>query len=198
MIKLNKQDLRVQKTHQALITSFSDLLQTKSFEQITVQDLCANANVRRSTFYRHFNDKYDLLNHVVSTLIDHFRKLYLPDINPDNPRQFFEKLMRDVLTFIHDNKDIVRSVITLNFYGEVYTIFYEQIYKAVQKQIEFDRQSGQFYVDVTIYGEFLTGGILSVITNWIQHGQQQSIDKVTKEIVNMICGAREVHLKKLS
>ncbi|MCQ9904114.1 TetR family transcriptional regulator C-terminal domain-containing protein, partial [Staphylococcus aureus] len=126
------------------------------------------------------------------------RKLYLPDINPDNPRQFFEKLMRDVLTFIHDNKDIVRSVITLNFYGEVYTIFYEQIYKAVQKQIEFDRQSGQFYVDVTIYGEFLTGGILSVITNWIQHGQQQSIDKVTKEIVNMICGAREVHLKKLS
>ncbi|WP_180554464.1 TetR/AcrR family transcriptional regulator [Staphylococcus haemolyticus] len=195
---MNKQDLRVQKTHQALITSFSDLLQTKSFEQITVQDLCANANVRRSTFYRHFNDKYDLLNHVVSTLIDHFRKLYLPDINPDNPRQFFEKLMRDVLTFIHDNKDIVRSVITLNFYGEVYTIFYEQIYKAVQKQIEFDRQSGQFYVDVTIYGEFLTGGILSVITNWIQHGQQQSIDKVTKEIVNMICGAREVHLKKLS
>jgi len=198
VIKLNKQDLRVQKTHQALITSFSDLLQTKSFEQITVQDLCANANVRRSTFYRHFNDKYDLLNHVVGTLIDHFRKLYLPDINPDNPRQFFEKLMRDVLTFIHDNKDIVRSVITLNFYGEVYTIFYEQIYKAVQKQIEFDRQSGQFYVDVTIYGEFLTGGILSVITNWIQHGQQQSIDKVTKEIVNMICGAREVHLKKLS
>ena len=198
MIKLNKQDLRVQKTHQALITSFSDLLQTKSFEQITVQDLCANANVRRSTFYRHFNDKYDLLNHVVGTLIDHFRKLYLPDINPDNPRQFFEKLMRDVLTFIHDNKDIVRSVITLNFYGEVYTIFYEQIYKAVQKQIEFDLQSGQFYVDVTIYGEFLTGGILSVITNWIQHGQQQSIDKVTKEIVNMICGAREVHLKKLS
>lgn len=195
---MNKQDLRVQKTHQALITSFSDLLQTKSFEQITVQDLCANANVRRSTFYRHFNDKYDLLNHVVGTLIDHFRKLYLPDINPDNPRQFFEKLMRDVLTFIHDNKDIVRSVITLNFYGEVYTIFYEQIYKAVQKQIEFDRQSGQFYVDVTIYGEFLTGGILSVITNWNQHGQQQSIDKVTKEIVNMICGAREVHLKKLS
>ncbi|PTK65341.1 TetR/AcrR family transcriptional regulator [Staphylococcus haemolyticus] len=195
---MNKQDLRVQKTHQALITSFSDLLQTKSFEQITVQDLCAKANVRRSTFYRHFNDKYDLLNHVVGKLIDHFRELYLPDINPDNPRQFFEKLMRDVLTFIHDNKDIVRSVITLNFYGEVYTIFYEQIYKAVQKQIEFDRQSGQFYVDVTIYGEFLTGGILSVIMNWIQHGQQQSIDKVTKEIVNMICGAREVHLKKLS
>nr|WP_245339397.1 TetR/AcrR family transcriptional regulator [Staphylococcus sp. GDX8P54P] len=194
---LNKQDLRVQKTHQALITSFSELLQSKSLEQITVQDLCTKANVRRSTFYRHFSDKYDLLNHVVGTLIDHFRALYLPDINPDNPRQFFEKLMRDVLTFIHDNKDMVRSVITLNFYGEVYTIFYEQIYKAVQKQIEFDRQSGQFYVDVTIYGEFLTGGILSVITNWIQHGQQQSIDKVTNEIVNMICGAREIHLKKL-
>ncbi|AMG62224.1 TetR/AcrR family transcriptional regulator [Staphylococcus lugdunensis] len=194
---MNKQDLRVQKTHQALMTAFHQLLKTKTFEQITIQDLCHKANIRRSTFYRHFNDKYHLLNHVVGILIDHFRELYLPEINPDNPRQFFEKLMTDILTFIHHHKDTVRSVITLNFYGEVYNIFYDQIYAAVKKQIDFDKQNGQFYVDVTIYSEFLTGGILSIITNWIQHGQQQPIDKVVNEIVTIICGAREIHLKKL-
>ena len=61
----------------ALITTFSDLLETKSFENITIQDLCEKANVRRSTFYRHFNDKYDLLNHIVGTLIEYFRTLHL-------------------------------------------------------------------------------------------------------------------------
>ncbi|MCI2924717.1 TetR family transcriptional regulator [Mycobacteroides abscessus subsp. abscessus] len=193
---MNNQDLRVQRTKKALITTFSDLLETKSFENITIQDLCEKANVRRSTFYRHFNDKYDLLNHIVGTLIEYFRTLHLPEIDPKDPRQFFNKFMKDILLFISDNKTMVKSVISINIYSEVYQILYNQIYAVVKQQIEFDKQIGQFYIDEFIYGEFLTGGILSVILNWIQYGQQ-SIDEVSSDIVTMICGAREVHLKLL-
>ncbi|MCI2921654.1 TetR/AcrR family transcriptional regulator [Staphylococcus hominis] len=193
---MNNQDLRVQRTKKALITTFSDLLETKSFENITIQDLCEKANVRRSTFYRHFNDKYDLLNHIVGTLIEYFRTLHLPEIDPKDPRQFFNKFMKDILLFISDNKAMVKSVISINIYSEVYQILYNQIYAVVKQQIEFDKQIGQFYIDEFIYGEFLTGGILSVILNWIQYGQQ-SIDEVSSDIVTMICGAREVHLKLL-
>ncbi|MDS3898128.1 TetR/AcrR family transcriptional regulator [Staphylococcus hominis] len=193
---MNNQDLRVQRTKKALITTFSDLLETKSFDNITIQDLCEKANVRRSTFYRHFNDKYDLLNHIVGTLIEYFRTLHLPEIDPKDPRQFFNKFMKDILFFISDNKTMVKSVISINIYSEVYQILYNQIYAVVKRQIEFDKQIGQFYIDEFIYGEFLTGGILSVILNWIQYGQQ-SIDDVSSDIVTMICGAREVHLKLL-
>lgn len=193
---MNNQDLRVQRTKKALITTFSDLLETKSFDNITIQDLCEKANVRRSTFYRHFNDKYDLLNHIVGTLIEYFRTLHLPEIDPKDPRQFFNKFMKDILLFISDNKAMVKSVISINIYSEVYQILYNQIYAVVKRQIEFDIQIGQFYIDEFIYGEFLTGGILSVILNWIQYGQQ-SIDEVSSDIVTMICGAREVHLKLL-
>ena len=193
---MNNQDLRVQRTKKALITTFSDLLETKSFENITIQDLCEKANVRRSTFYRHFNDKYDLLNHIVGTLIEYFRTLHLPEIDPKDPRQFFNKFMKDILLFISDNKAMVKSVISINIYSEVYQILYNQIYAVVKQQIEFDKQIGQFYIDEFIYGEFLAGGILSVILNWIQYGQQ-SIDEVSSDIVTMICGAREVHLKLL-
>ena len=193
---MNNQDLRVQRTKKALITTFSDLLEIKSFENITIQDLCEKANVRRSTFYRHFNDKYDLLNHIVGTLIEYFRTLHLPEIDPKDPRQFFNKFMKDILFFISDNKAMVKSVISINIYSEVYQILYNQIYAVVKRQIEFDKQIGQFYIDEFIYGEFLAGGILSVILNWIQYGQQ-SIDDVSSDIVTMICGAREVHLKLL-
>lgn len=193
---MNNQDLRVQRTKKALITTFSDLLETKSFDNITIQDLCEKANVRRSTFYRHFNDKYDLLNHIVGTLIEYFRTLHLPEIDPKDPRQFFNKFMKDILLFISDNKAMVKSVISINIYSEVYQILYNQIYAVVKRKIEFDKQIGQFYIDEFIYGEFLAGGILSVILNWIQYGQQ-SIDDVSSDIVTMICGAREVHLKLL-
>lgn len=104
--------------------------------------------------------------------------------------------MKDILLFISDNKAMVKSVISINIYSEVYQILYNQIYAVVKRQIEFDKQIGQFYIDEFIYGEFLAGGILSVILNWIQYGQQ-SIDDVSSDIVTMICGAREVHLKLL-
>ncbi|MDU3988835.1 MAG: TetR-like C-terminal domain-containing protein, partial [Staphylococcus sp.] len=126
----------------------------------------------------------------------YFRTLHLPEIDPKDPRQFFNKFMKDILFFISDNKTMVKSVISINIYSEVYQILYNQIYAVVKRQIEFDKQIGQFYIDEFIYGEFLTGGILSVILNWIQYGQQ-SIDEVSSDIVTMICGAREVHLKLL-
>lgn len=39
------------------------LLSVKSFEEVTVGELCANAQYPRATFYNYFDDKYDLLNY---------------------------------------------------------------------------------------------------------------------------------------
>ena len=47
-------DLRIQKTYAALTRAFTDLLKVKSFEQITVRELCDAAMVRTATFYNHF------------------------------------------------------------------------------------------------------------------------------------------------
>ena len=54
-----KSDLRIIKTRKALYTAFTMLLGEKSFEDITVNELCENAMVRRATCYKHFADKYD-------------------------------------------------------------------------------------------------------------------------------------------
>ena len=54
-----KVDLRILKTHKALCETFSTLLEEKKFEEITVNELCQRAMVRRATFYKHFADKYE-------------------------------------------------------------------------------------------------------------------------------------------
>lgn len=58
-----KEDLRIQKTHKALMDAISMLLEMRNFAQITVNDLCEEAQISRATFYSHFLDKYDLLKH---------------------------------------------------------------------------------------------------------------------------------------
>jgi AcrR family transcriptional regulator len=54
-------DRRTQRTRQTLSHALIALIQEKRYEAITVQDICDRANVGRSTFYAHYQDKDDLL-----------------------------------------------------------------------------------------------------------------------------------------
>ncbi len=56
-----RKDLRIVKTQQALTESLKSLFLEKPLTEITVNELCKRAMVRRATFYKHFGDKYELL-----------------------------------------------------------------------------------------------------------------------------------------
>lgn len=54
-------DKRVTKTRRSLVYAMLSLLEKRSFQRITVNDICEEALVGRSTFYAHFEDKFALL-----------------------------------------------------------------------------------------------------------------------------------------
>jgi AcrR family transcriptional regulator len=57
-----KEDPRVKRTRNLILTAFDELLPEKGFRSLTVQDITDKAEINRATFYAHFNDKYDLLD----------------------------------------------------------------------------------------------------------------------------------------
>ena len=57
-----KLDPRVKRTRNLILGSFNDLLAEKSFDAISVQDVTEKAQINRATFYKHFVDKYELLD----------------------------------------------------------------------------------------------------------------------------------------
>lgn len=61
MVRMQKQDLRVKKTISKLNEVLIMLLRTQCFSKITVNQICLEANVHRTTFYKHFKDKNELL-----------------------------------------------------------------------------------------------------------------------------------------
>lgn len=56
------EDLRVRRTRKLILEAFVALTVERGFSTITVQDIADRAMVNRSTFYRHYLDKYDLLD----------------------------------------------------------------------------------------------------------------------------------------
>ena len=61
----NHEDLRIRRTRTQIEQAFFELLKTKPFNELTVQDISQRAKVGRSTFYSHYYDKYDLLESLV-------------------------------------------------------------------------------------------------------------------------------------
>ena len=61
-------DLRVQRTYILLKDSLFKLLSKKSFEDIRVNDICNLAMIHRTTFYHHFQDKYELLEFCIQDI----------------------------------------------------------------------------------------------------------------------------------
>jgi AcrR family transcriptional regulator len=59
-------DPRMRRTRQLLQGALRNLMQSKSFDEIAVQDITELATVNRATFYDHYTDKYALLEAMVA------------------------------------------------------------------------------------------------------------------------------------
>jgi AcrR family transcriptional regulator len=57
LIRAAKPDRRVERTRQSLLDAFRDLVLTRGYDAVTVRDIAEAADVGRSTFYEHFDDK---------------------------------------------------------------------------------------------------------------------------------------------
>jgi len=56
---------RVKMTRSLISQASGELLAAKGSETISVQDVTDTAEINRATFYRHFVDKYDLMDYTM-------------------------------------------------------------------------------------------------------------------------------------
>lgn len=87
-------DIRVEKTKNAISSVFLELRAKKTLEKITVKELCARAQINKSTFYSHYHDIYDLAeqleNEVIASVVD---SVSAPEKIFEDPERFTKELM---------------------------------------------------------------------------------------------------------
>lgn len=71
-------DLRIRRTHRFLQEAMIELITEKGFDAITVGDIAERAMINRATFYRHYQDKYDL----VVTIFEEAANHLMEDMKP--------------------------------------------------------------------------------------------------------------------
>ena len=105
-----KNNRRVRFTRSALREALIDLILEKPLVSITVKDICARADINRSTFYLHFKDVTDILRTTEDEIIEHMR-----EHTPTHERKFhdlqeIEGFFIDFLEQIRNNPRIMKVI----------------------------------------------------------------------------------------
>jgi AcrR family transcriptional regulator len=124
-----KEDLRVRRTRKLLQTALMELTVQKGFDSVTVTDICEYAMVNRATFYRHYADKYDLLDQYMDELYDLLGQSQ-GEAGFDNPASPPAGLVR-MLEHLRGHADFYRAMLG----PQGYPPFAERIRAYIEKRL---------------------------------------------------------------
>ncbi len=120
-------DLRIQKTYLSLKTAFASLMEEKRFEDITVNELCQRAMLRRTTFYKHFADKYEFFAFFIRELADSFRDQLPPDVMDGGAGEYFLQMSQELVRFSHLHEKMVQNIVRSSMFPLLLSILLEEI-----------------------------------------------------------------------
>ena len=183
---VKKEDLRIKRTHKLLRDAMFSLLETNSFDNISVVDICEKAMVHRATFYTHFKDKHDFMEYVAKEKLRDFykeSKLYADFSNKEN---LYRAMISNVLQFVEDNKTMFRLASqssNTNFFDSLHHIIYEELLDF----LESSQQNGETYrAPVDIFAMYLTGGLTSIVRWWLANDTGYTKADMAKYIENIL------------
>ena len=164
-IKKEKWDLRKQKTRKALEKAFLELTETKWIEDISVRDICDRAMVRRATFYKHFEDKYDFFAYVMNNM-QRSTNLAL-NANPKDITMA-EYCANICYSYYRNNREHPKLVSRIydSKSRQLYSdILMDQIRDAIRKKAKYDLEKGiRQEIQVDVLASFIGGAIPNVMT----------------------------------
>lgn len=188
---MQRLDLRVIKTRKNIRESFIRLLGEKSFSAITVQNILDEALINRTTFYRHYDSKYALVEELNGEIMERFERLLSSSLQGrDDPEQLLHSVGKMADTFRSD-REMVSALWNVrdegfDLYGEM-----EQLM----------RQKFRSFLETTSSEEdnldYQTTVMTALILNTFRYLLESEEDHTVKELTLQVQRLMKKHLLKV-
>lgn len=178
-----KTDLRILKTYKALSDAFFEMLNEMRFEDITVNELCERAMVRRATFYKHFADKYEFFGFFIRQIQDSFNANEENAALSDAPYAYHLYLFQECIHFLQQHRRLLDNVVKSNMFPAMLEIFSDEVYQNVLLHMKQQQQSGtKLPASPEVIASFYTGGIIQVLHLWVTSPNPLSEEDLLHEV----------------
>ena len=160
-------DLRQRKTRKLLVEALAQLLEEKSFQELSVTDICRRAMVHRTTFYAHFNDKRELLSYLLSQLERECVETCLPKEERTSPKEYFLTAVKNALGFFQDRRSLYLACLNSGMEAEVHVLSDRAAQELCRRLSQPAFRDAAPEVDPQIAARFYIGAVLALIRWWL-------------------------------
>lgn len=192
-----KTDLRIIKTKEALQAGITNLISKKPFNKITVNDICNEANINRITFYKHYSDKYDLLDDIINSFKNDFLNSVSQGIQNETNSKNIKKRIRVIIAVCLEQCLKYQNIILAITNDESNSIIQFMSYNAITDCVFKLLDDFEFKKDTNIelISAYTIGGITSLIMHWLRHQNEYSRLKLTNLIEAQLVNTYYTYIK---
>lgn len=185
---MNKTDLQVVKTQAQIDRALLEYLEQTPLQKLTVDQLCQQAMINRSTFYKYYQDKYDLMDQYLARTLQEFRRqmdvAFVEAFAQNIHSLVYQKNFEKALQYLHKNKArytlLWSGAINRPVFTEMLQVIHDNI---LEKLRSCDLQGTQErYVD--LYAQLLASNTMTLVRWWFQYESEISMEEVQQIMVN--------------
>jgi len=166
-----RMDLRIRKTYLALHNAFIALLEEKRFEDITVGELCDRAMIRRTTFYKHFADKYEYFTFHVRELVATFQDRLAPDVSDGEVADYLLHMSREMVRFMKQHEKLVQNIKNSTVFPVLLSILLDQISFDVAQVLCRANNLGMEKAKAEGIAAFYAGGLTNALFQYLKRDE---------------------------
>ena len=173
-------------TKKVIAYSFKTLMQKESFAKISVSDIMKKADLRRQTFYYHFQDKYELIEWIyhtesqenISDLLDFER---------------WDSILKQIFVYFDREQKFYRNALAVYEQNGFSTSLYLNLRELFSKILDDPHVPSERYTDEIkgMVSSFLGHGMVGIIKDWIQSGCKVPREKMAHNVYTYlldVCG----------
>lgn len=183
VMNLNKNDLRVKKTKNALYNTLMELMKTKSFEEIKVSDICSEALINRSTFYAHYNDKYELLKDAIDNLKNSLIEELNKNVQTSNTKEYYLEMISILLNHIEEKRSIYQQIMLNNRNSIMVDILYDVLDHDITSKIKKNKNEK---IPGEIIAKFYIGAVFNVGLIFLKNEKKYSKQEILEYLNKLI------------
>lgn len=180
----NRSSKRQNRTKNHFQLALIELIKRNGFHSISVKDIVNQAAYNRSTFYVHYQDKIqlaeDLLESMLQGLENSVGKPYVPGQKLVTTK--LNKPSFNIISYIYDNRNFFELIKYDDTLPGLHTKFPQTILKIYQEQFKF-QTINNIPVNMDYFKRYTAYGFYGLIQNWINSGFKESHEEFIEEVI---------------
>jgi AcrR family transcriptional regulator len=163
-------------------------LAEKTFDEITVQDISDRADIARMTFYRHFQDKNELLASCVAQMLEdvkeHFHSPLLAtgehfgSIARRNVKRFYD--------YVSENREVFQVLLTSSVGANIRRQLLHYGSPLIIEALTGSESLKRFKVPVDIVVTFIVEALIGVLVWWLETDAEYDTTTLADTVVSTI------------